>query len=362
MPISSNQREFLEELIATPSPTGYEKNGQERWLAYVSTCSDRQLTDAYGSAAAFIDVPKAERTLLLEAHADEIGMVVQYIDENGFVYISKIGGSDPSIARARRVDIHARHGLVRGIIGNTAIHLQSKDQNQKTPQWRDLYIDIGAKTKEEALKRVQIGDPITYVDHVEWLSDDILVGRALDNRIGGFIIAMVLERLYALKESLKINVVVLNAVQEEIGGYGAKMMSHRIRPDWAIVTDVTHATDSPGIQQKEHGAVYLGQGPSITHGTACHPKLVSYLVDVAEKHDIPLQHEASSVRTGTDTDSIYHVRDGIPSMLISLPLRYMHSPVEMASLNDIEKIIDLMSHSAVSLTGEEHFHIFPKRS
>lgn len=361
MALSSKQRAFLQQLLSTPSPTGYEKPGQECWLEYVTACSDRQITDAYGSAAAFIEVPQAHRTILLEAHADEIGMVVQYIDDNGYVYINKIGGSDPSIARARRVDIHSRGGLVRGIIGNTAIHLQSKDQNQKTPQWRDLYIDIGAKTKEEALKRIQIGDPITYVDQMEWINDEVLVGRALDNRIGGFIIALALERLQTLKSALKVNVVVLNAVQEEIGGYGAKMMSHRIRPDWAIVTDVTHATDTPGIQQKEHGAVFLGQGPTITHGTACHPKLVTHMLEVAEKHDIPLQHEASSVRTGTDTDSIYHVRDGIPSMLVSLPLRYMHSPVEMASLHDVERIIDLMCYSVLSLTGEEHFHVFPQR-
>lgn len=362
MSLSSKHRAFLEQLISTPSPTGYEKPGQECWLDYVTSCSDRQITDAYGSAAAYLEVPGAHRTLMLEAHADEIGMVVQYIDDTGFVYVSKIGGSDPSIARARHVDIHTRHGLVKGIIGNTAIHLQSKDQPQKTPLWREVYIDIGAKTKMDALNQIQIGDPITYSDQLQWLSEELLVGRALDNRIGGFIIARVLERLHDLKDALRVNVVALNAVQEEIGGFGAKMMSHRIQPDWAIVTDVTHATDTPGIQQKEHGAIGLGQGPTITHGTSCHPNLVSYIVDIAKQHDVPLQHEASSLRTGTDTDSIYHVRDGIPSILLSLPLRYMHSPVEMASIYDVENLIDLMAYTVLALTGEEHFNVFSQRS
>lgn len=357
MPNNLESRTFLERLISTPSPTGYEAAGQRIWLDFIKTVSDRQVTDAYGSAAGCLNINPEFMTVMLEAHADEIGMVVQYIDELGFVYISKIGGSDPSIARARRIHIHSRNGTVEGIIGNTAIHIQIRDGNQKQPTWKDLFVDIGASTREEALELVQVGDPITYVDQFEWINDNLLTGRALDNRIGGFVIAMAFKKLHKNRKKLKVNVVALNAVQEEIGGYGARMMTHRLRPNIAIVTDVTHATDSPGINQKEFGAVKLGGGPTITHGAASHPLLVKHIEDVATSEKISLQHEAASVRTGTDTDSIYHIRDGVPSVLVSLPLRYMHSPVEMASMADIEALIDLMTEAVVALDGKNRFHI-----
>jgi len=357
MPKNLESRAFLERLISTPSPTGYEAAGQRIWLDFVKAVSDRQVTDAYGSAAACLDVNPEFMTVMLEAHADEIGMVVQYIDETGFVYISRIGGSDPGIARARRIHIHSRDGIVEGIIGNTAIHLQVRDGSQKQPTWKDLFVDIGASTREEALALVQVGDPITYVDQFEWINDNLLSGRALDNRIGGFIIAMALKKLNKSRKKLKVNVVALNAVQEEIGGYGARMMTHRLRPNLAIVTDVTHATDTPGINQKEHGAVKLGGGPTVTHGAASHPLLVRHIEDVSAKSKIDIQHEAASVRTGTDTDSIYHIRDGVPSVLISLPLRYMHSPVEMASMSDVESLVDLMTDSVLALDGKSRFHM-----
>lgn len=357
MPKNLTSRALLERLISTPSPTGYEAAGQRIWLDFVRSFSDRQVTDAYGSAAACIDVKPEYMTVMLEAHADEIGMVVQYIDETGFVYISRIGGSDPSIARARRIHIHSRDGIVEGVIGNTAIHLQARDGNQKQPAWKDLFVDIGASTREEALALVQVGDPITYIDQFEWMNDNVLTGRALDNRIGGYIIAMALNKLHKNRKKLNVNVLALNAVQEEIGGYGARMMTHRLRPNLAIVTDVTHATDTPGINQKEHGAVKLGDGPAITHGAASHPLLVKHVEDVASKNKISLQHEAASVRTGTDTDSIYYIRDGVPSVLVSLPLRYMHSPVEMASMADVEALIDVMAESVLSLDGKNRFHV-----
>jgi len=349
-------RIFLEELLKTPSPTGYEIPGQKVWMRHVAPFSDRILTDAYGSAAAFIDVPGSTKTVMIEAHADEIGMVVQFIDESGFVYISRIGGSDPSIARARRIHIHNSNGLVEGIIGNTAIHLQAKDNNSKTPHWRDLFVDIGATTRDEALSMVQIGDPITYVDQIEWLNDSIITARALDNRIGGFIIANALEILNKKRKKLKVNVIALNAVQEEIGGFGARMMTHRLRPDIAIVTDVTHATDTPGINQKEHGAIKLGSGPSLTRGAASHPSLTQYITEVSNSSKIDIQYEAAGLRTGTDTDSIYHIRDGVPSVLISLPLRYMHSPVEMAHIDDIDHTIELMAEAVLKMDGKRSFY------
>ncbi|HEX6982779.1 MAG TPA: M20/M25/M40 family metallo-hydrolase [Balneolaceae bacterium] len=357
--IDSSAQDFLEELLITPSPTGFESAGQKVWKDYVSEFADDVEADAYGSAYAKLNTSFDVVTVMLEAHCDEIGMIVQHIADDGFVYINKLGGSDSTIARAKRVNIHTRNGIVSGVTGNTAIHLQDKKNGGgNQPAWKDIYVDVGASSREEALKLVQVGDPITYAEEYEFLSENILTGRALDNRIGGFMIAQVLQKLNERRDELKVNVVALNSVQEEVGGFGARMMSYRIEPDLALVTDVTHATDTPGIDHKEHGLVKLGQGPSIQHGGANHPEIVEYLEKISEEKEIEIQHEATSVRTGTDTDSIFYQKTGIPSALISLPLRYMHSPVETASTKDIEALINLMTESVLGLKPDQTFHVF----
>lgn len=353
---SKESLKFLEELLITPSPTGFEAAGQQVWLSYLKSSADNVLTDPYGSAAVVLHHHDSAKTVVLEAHCDEIGMMINYVSDQGFLYVTRLGGSDVSIARAKKVFIHTKNGIVSGVVGNTAIHLQDKENN-KLPKWFDIFIDIGAKTKEEALELVQVGDPITYADDFEFLNDEILCGRALDNRIGGFIIAEAFKRLAEHKKDLKVNVVALNSVQEEIGGFGARMMTHRIKPDMAIVTDVTHATDTPGINVREHGEVKLGSGPTLTHGSANHPKLVQFIEEVADAQKIPVQHEATSNRTGTDTDSIFFQNGGVVSALISLPLRYMHSPVEMASMTDINYLIDLMVQSVLKLKKSQDFSI-----
>lgn len=351
-------REFLETLISTPSPTGHESEGQKVWKKYISKYADSVESDSYGSALAKMTVSSDLPTIMLEAHADEIGMVVQYISDDGFITLNKLGGSDSTIARAKRVYIHGRKGRVAGVIGNTAIHLQdNKNGGGKQPAWKDIYVDIGVSSKEEALKLVQVGDPVTYTDELEFLNEEILTGRALDNRIGGFAIARVMKKLKENKKGLRVNVLALNSVQEEVGGFGARMMSYRHMPDAALVTDVTHATDTPGIDNKEHGAVKLGKGPSIQHGGANHPAVVRLIEGAAEKHSIDLQHEATSVRTGTDTDSIFYQRTGIPSALISLPLRYMHSPVETASVHDLESLIELMAQTVLAMKEDQVFEV-----
>ncbi|MFV1884627.1 MAG: M20/M25/M40 family metallo-hydrolase [Balneola sp.] len=351
--------QFLEELLITPSPTGYEKAGVQVWKNYVDEFADEVVTDAYGSCAAKINTSGDVATVLLEAHCDEIGMVVQHITEQGFVYVNKLGGSDSTIARAKKVFIHNKKGRVVGVTGNTAIHLQvTKNGGGKEPAWKDIYVDIGVSSKEEALKLVQIGDPITYASDSEFLNDEILTGRALDNRIGGYIIAEALRKISKKKKDLKVNVIALNSIQEEVGGFGARMMSYRFMPDVAIVTDVTHATDTPGIDQKENGTVLLGEGPTIQHGGANHPKLVEFLEEVCEKAKIEVQHEATSIRTGTDTDSIFYQQTGIPSALVSLPLRYMHSPVEVCSMKDVENLISIMVEAVLAMRPDQNFTVF----
>lgn len=352
------EREFLEELLVTPSPTGFESAGQKVWTRYMESVADEVQTDAYGSAAAKLNTSFDVITVMLEAHCDEIGMIVQHITDKGFVHVNKLGGSDSTIARAKRVNIHNKRGVVSGVVGNTAIHLQDKKNGGgEQPAWKDIYIDIGAGSREEALEMIQIGDPITYAGDFEFLSDDVLTGRALDNRIGGFIIAQVMKRLSERRSDLKVNVLALNSVQEEVGGFGARMMSYRLEPDMALVTDVTHATDTPGINNAEHGLIKLGEGPVVQHGGANHPAMVAFIEEVGGSRDIAIQHEANSVRTGTDTDSIFYQKTGIPSALLSLPLRYMHSPVETASVQDINRLIDLMAESILALEPDQTFSV-----
>lgn len=356
--IDSPEYDFLEELLITPSPTGFESAGQKVWKEYVEQFADEVQADAYGSASAKINTSFDVITVMIEAHCDEIGMIVQHITDDGFIYINKLGGSDSTIARAKRVFIHTRDGIVSGVTGNTAIHLQEKKNGGGSqPAWKDIYVDIGASSREEAMAMVQVGDPITYAEDYEFLSEKILSGRALDNRIGGYMIAQVLRKLNERRDELKVNVLALNSVQEEVGGYGARMMSYRLEPDMALVTDVTHATDTPGIDSKEHGLVKLGKGPSIQHGGANHPQIVRFIEDVSRNKNIDIQHEATSVRTGTDTDSIFYQKTGIPSALISLPLRYMHSPVETASIKDIEALVDLMTETILALQPDQTFHV-----
>ncbi len=356
---NATEKQFLEDLLITPSPTGYESGGVKVWKDYVSKFASEVVTDAYGSCAAKLNTSGDVATVMLEAHCDEIGMVVQHISDNGFIYVNKLGGSDSTIARAKKVFIHNKRGRVVGVTGNTAIHLQSvKNGGGKQPAWKDIYVEIGVSSKEEALELVQVGDPITYASDLEFLNEDILTARAIDNRMGGYIIAEAMRKLSERKSELKVNVIALNSVQEEVGGYGAQMMSYRFMPDVALVTDVTHATDTPGIDQKEHGTVLMGGGPTIQHGGANHPKVVSFLEDVCEKAKIEIQHEATSVRTGTDTDSIFNQQTGIPSALISLPLRYMHSPVEVCSMEDVNAVINVMVEAVLAMRPDQTFTVF----
>ena len=358
--MDSSARSFLFDLLTTPSPTGFELAGQRKWAGYVRPFAHRVENDAYGSAWATIDGSHpAPRKIMFEAHADEIGFIVKHIAKEGFLRVDRIGGSDVATARGRRLDILGDRGPVRGVIGNTAIHLR-RDQlaEEKAPQTHDLYVDVGASTPEEvAGLGIRVGHPAVYTDAVEQLGSKHIVGRALDNRLGGFILSQVVAALSRRSERLGSTVYAVNAVQEEIGGHGARMIAHRLMPDVCIVLDVTHATDTPGIEHARHGEVKLGGGPSITHGTCNHPLVVQRLLDVARDNAIPVQHESSSRYSGTDTDVIFTTREGIPSALISLPLRYMHSVVEMADLEDIDRVVALLTAFAESVRPEDDFAV-----
>jgi putative aminopeptidase FrvX len=353
--MNSDAKEFLFTLLNTPSPTGFEVQGQKVWMNYVRQFSDSVENDAYGSAWATLQGTGSSTRIMIEAHADEIGFMVHHVNDDGFVYLNRIGGIDRTMARGKRLIIMGDAGPVLGVVGNTAIHLRDKDFD-KAPEIHELFVDLGARSSEEVAKRgIRVGHPAVYTDAAEELTPGRVVGRAIDNRIGSFILSQVLENLAKPDERPAATVQMVNAVHEEIGGAGAKMISYRLEPDVAIVLDVTHATDSPGIDKNKHGNVKLGRGPSLTHGTANHPLVVERLISLAKEFNLPIQHESSSRSTGTDTDSVYPSRSGVPSALISIPLRYMHSTIEMVDFTDVEHCITLLTHFVASVKSVDEF-------
>jgi putative aminopeptidase FrvX len=347
---------FLEQLVNTPSPTGHETRGQRVWLDYVKPFADETFSDAYGNCVAVLNKGGSPR-LMLAAHADEIAMAVNYIDENGFIYVRKMGGVDAAITKAQRVVIHARKGPVRGVVGNVAPHLTRSDDDHKRTKIHDLFIDIGVASRKDAEQLVRVGDPITLTDEFALLRNNLAVARAFDNRIGTFAVAEALRVLAADKRKLKAEICAVSNVQEEVGLLGARQIAYSLHPDIALVVDVTHATDYPTVSKVQHGDVKIGGGPTLTHGGCNHPEIVARLEAVAKARKIPLQHEAMSSTSGTDTDAIFWTRGGIASALISLPNRYMHSPVELVSLKDLEQIPTLLAGFALSLKKGERFKV-----
>jgi len=354
--MTKKDRDFLFNLLETPSPTGWEMPGQRIWAQHMEGFADSVECDTYGSTWATIQ-GTSKNILMLESHADEIGFIIKHIEKDGFLRLDRIGGSDVATARGRRLRILGDKGEVTGIIGNTAIHLRRDNLgNEKAPKVHELWVDVGASNpKEVAALGLRVGHPAVYTDGPMELGKDLLVSRALDNRIGGYIIAQAMKIVASASKKPAWTLVCLNAVQEEIGGFGAKMATNRIHPTACVCLDVTHATDTPGLSAAQCGEITLGGGPTLTHGAANHPLVVERLQKVAEKLKIPIQHEAVSRFTGTDTDSIYDVHNGIPSALVSLPLRCMHSVVETAHQQDIEQTIQLLANFLLDLKIKDSF-------
>jgi endoglucanase len=348
--------EFLRTLLNTPSPAGHEAGGQRVWLEYVRGYAEETFSDAYGNCVAVLNKGGAPR-VMLAAHADEIGLVVNYIDKDGFLYVRRLGGVDPIVARAQRVVVHSRNGPVKGVVGNVAPHLTRTEKERRVPEIADLFLDIGAADRKAAAKLVRVGDPVTLTQEFDMLRGDRVMARALDNRVGTFAVAEALRLLTGATAPLAVEVCAVSNVMEEVGLLGARQIAYSLKPDLALVVDVTHATDCPTVSHPLHGDVRLGRGPTLTHGGCNHPEVVARLEAVARKQKIPLQHEAMSATSGTDTDVIFWTRGGIASALISLPNRYMHSPVEVASLRDLERIPELLAAFVRSVKRGEEFRV-----
>ena len=348
--------DFLRKLVNTPSPVGHEVRGQRVWLAYAKQFADETFSDAYGNCVAVLNKGGSPR-VMLAGHADEIALAVNYITDDGFIYVRKMGGVDAAITKAQRVVIHTRQGPIKAVVGNVAPHLMREEKEPKPPRIHDLFIDIGVSSRKDAEKIVRIGDPITLADEFDLLRNDLAVARAFDNRVGTFAVAETLRLLEKTTARLQAEVCAVSNVQEEVGLLGARQIAYSLKPDVAVVVDVTHATDYPCVSKPQHGDVKIGKGPGITHGGCNHPEVVARLEAVAKAKKIPLQHEAMSSTSGTDTDAIFWTRGGIASALISLPNRYMHSPVEVVSLKDLELIPQLLAGFAQSLKAGEEFKV-----
>ena len=357
--VNEKSIEFFEKYINNASPTGFEWSGQRLWLDYLKPYVDEVYTDNYGTAVGVIN-PKAEYKVVIEAHADEISWFVNYISSDGFIYVTRNGGSDHQIAPSKRVNIHTDKGIVKAVFGWPAIHTRVGEK-EETPQIKNIFLDCGCKSKSEVEELgIHVGCVITYEDEFMVLNDRYYVGRALDNRAGGFMIAEVARLLKENKKKLPFGLYIVNSVQEEIGLRGAEMIANRIKPNLAIVTDVTHDTQTPMINKVVQGDLASGKGPVLSYAPAVQVNFNKLLVEVADKNNIPFQRQACSRSTGTDTDAFAYSNSGVPSVLISLPLRYMHTTVEMVHKEDVDNVIKLIYETLLTIQNGQDFRTFDK--
>lgn len=346
--MDNKSREFLFKYLNNASPTGFEQSGQQIWLDYIKPYTDNYISDTYGTIVGVIN-GDAPYKVVIEAHADEISWFVNYITDEGYIYVRRNGGSDHQIAPSKRVNIYTDKGIVKGVFGWPAIHVRDSAK-EEGPSLKNIFVDVGANSKDEVEKMgVHVGSVMVFEDELIELGEKSLCGRALDNRIGGFMIAETARRLKENKVKLPFGLYVVNSVQEEIGLRGAEMISRRIKPDVAIVTDVCHDTHAPMYDKKQQGDLKAGRGPVLTYGPAVQNNLLRMVIDVATKKEIPFQKASASRATGTDTDAFAYSAEGVASALISLPLKYMHTTVEMAHKEDIENVIKLMYEFLVAM-------------
>jgi endoglucanase len=350
---SKKSLDFLKRFVDTPSPSGFERPAQEVWRDYVSGFADEVDWDVQGNSIGVVNKGGSPK-VMLAGHCDEIGFMVNYVNDDGYIYFGMIGGVDPAIVPARKVAIQSKKGPVYGVIGRTAIHLQDKDDDKKVPKMHEMWIDIGAKNKKEALKRVSIGDPVVF-DMGFWiLNDQFAVARGFDDKMGAFAVAEAL-RILSKDKSLKAEVHGVASVQEEISFAGAYTSAFSIEPQVAIAVDVGNATDSPGVSKEKHGEIKLGKGPIIDRGSSVSPAVEAMLKKIADKNKIPWQASAAPRWTGTDADAIFTSRGGVACGLVSVPNRYMHTPVEVIHLGDLENCAKLMAAFSSAVTSKMDF-------
>ncbi len=351
---TQNSLTFLKDYLNNPSPTGFESAGQKMWLNYIKPYIDEHYVDTYGTVVGIVN-PEAPYKVVIEAHADEISWFVHYITKDGFIYLRRNGGSDHQIAPSKRVNIFTDKGIVKGVFGWPAIHVRDAAK-EETPTLKNIFLDLGCKSDKEVEELgVHVGCVVTYEDEFMVLNDRYFVGRALDNRVGGFMIAEVARLLKESKTKLPFGLYIVNAVQEEVGLNGATMIAHKIKPNAAIITDVCHDTQTPMMNKIVSGDLACGKGPVLSYGPAVQNNLLKLIIDAATKNKIDFQRQAASRVTGTDTDAFAYSNDGVASALISLPLRYMHTTVESVHKDDVENVIKLIIASLKNIKNNHDF-------
>lgn len=358
MDIKSNQ--FLYEYLNNHAPVGYEVSGQKIWLDYVKPYVDDWFTDAYGTVVAVIN-PEAPYKVVIEAHADEIAWYVNYISKEGYIHVIRSGGSDYQIAPSMRAKIHTEKGVLPAVFGWPAIHVRKVKENAIKPNIDTVILDGGFSSDKEIKEAgIEVGSVVTFDQDLTELNGKFWVGRGLDNRMGGFTIAEVARRLSEKKVTLPFGLYIVNAVQEEVGLKGAKMIAERIKPDLAVITDVTHDTQSPLYNKIHQGDIACGKGPVISFAASVQNNVRKMLTKVAQEEKIPFQQSAHTASTGTDTDSFAYSGMGVPSALISTPLKYMHTTVEMVDQGDVKHLIDWYCHFLAQLKSGHDFSYIKK--
>jgi putative aminopeptidase FrvX len=351
--------EFLEKYLNNYSPTGFEKEGQKLWLEYIKPYVDEYFVDTYGTVVGVIN-PDAKYKVVIEAHADEISYFVNYITKEGYIYVRKNGGSDPLIAPSKRVNIFGEKGIVKAVFGWPAIHVRKPEPDQdKAPTIETIFLDCGASSADEVAEMgIFVGSVVTFDDEFMVLNEKYYVGRALDNRMGGFMIAEVARMLKENDKKLPFGLYIVNSVQEEIGLRGAEMIASRIKPDVAIVTDVTHDTQSPMYEKKTSGDIFCGKGPVITYGPAVQNNLRDFIINTAKETDIPFQRASATRATGTDTDAFAYSGSGVAAALISLSLKYMHTTIETVHRDDVDNVTRLIYETLLRIEDGHDFRYF----
>jgi endoglucanase len=344
---------FLTELLHARSPSGFETEAQAVWDRHVKPAADEYRNDALGNRLATLN-PKGDPVLMLAGHMDELGLMITFVNKDGFLYFETIGGHDRTVISGRRVIIQTAHGTVKGVTGKRAVHLMDEADRKKVPEIHEIWIDIGAKSKKEALERISIGDAATYDHEFELIHGSVGTARAFDNTVGAYVVGETLIRLSAEAKKPAAKVVAVATSQEEIGTRGATGSGFSVDPQVALVVDVGHATDHPDCDNRKYGETKLSGGPMLCRGPNINPKVFDGLVSAARKLKIPYQVEGDPRPTGTDARAIQVGRGGVATGVISIPLRYMHTPSEVVDLEDVERCVRLFVEFARGIKKGEY--------
>lgn len=352
--MDKESKQFLRELLAQCGPSGFEEKASAVWAARTKKFAESVRKDVHGNAIAVVN-GKAKMKVMLAGHCDEIGFIVSHISKEGFLHVLPIGGHDTGVLPGSQVVVQTRAGIVDGVIGKKAIHLMEEDERRKVPKLKDLWVDIGAKNRNDALKHVSLGDPVSYRPNLLELKNNQFASKGCDDKAGAFVVSEVLKYLSRHKAKLNVGVYSVATVQEEVGLRGAVTSAYGVNPDAAIAVDVGHASDLPDVDKRLVGEVSLGGGPILHAGPQINRVLGRLMLETAEKQKIPYQFTSLGRPGGTDTAAIQVSREGVATALVGVPTRYMHTMVETCSYDDLESSVKVIAETILRITPKTSF-------